>query len=219
MAIGRAAAAGLGLLVAVLGLAAVEPMPVTPDVPGPGSPPPENAAPADPPAGTLLIASAHIQDPRFYHAVILLLRHDQGGAFGIVVNHVVAKQTIAGLLAATGDQDNTVVGTISVLSGGPVQPQRGFLVHSADYRIAATLAVDGKVAMTASREALKDIGHHKGPRKYFFAFGYAGWGAGQLEAEIARKDWFTTPEDGALVFDDDRAKVWDEALARRGRDL
>ena len=190
-------------------LAAVEPAPPPDELRGPGTPPPANAAPADPPAGTLLIASAQIQDPRFYHSVILILRHDQGGAFGIAVNHVVTEETIASLLAATGDEDSTVDGTISVMSGGPVQPQAGFVVHSAEYRLPATLTVDGKVAMTASREALTDIGHRKGPKKYFFAFGYAGWGAGQLEAEIARKDWFTTPEDGDLVFGDERAKVWD----------
>jgi putative transcriptional regulator len=109
--------------------------------------------------------------------------------------------------------------TIPVLFGGPVQSDLGFVVHSADYRIATTMAVDSKVAMTASKEALKDIGHQKGPKKYFFAFGYAGWGAGQLESEIERKDWFTTTEDGALVFDDDRATVWDRALAARGREL
>jgi putative transcriptional regulator len=73
--------------------------------------------------------------------------------------------------------------------------------------------------MTASKDALKDIGHHKGPKKYFFAFGYAGWGAGQLEDELSRKDWFTAPEDADLVFDAARDTVWDKALARRGTDL
>ena len=213
-AIGRAAMAGLCLVAAALGLAAVEPTPLSPDTATP-----ENAAPADPPAGELLIASAQIQDPRFYHAVILILRHNQDGAFGIVINHPLATQTIATLLAAAGDDDTTVEGAIPVLSGGPVQPELGFVVHSADYRTAATMAVDGKVAMTASQEALKDIGHHKGPKKYFFAFGYAGWGAGQLDGEIARKDWFTAPEALDLVFDDDRGAVWDKALARRGQEL
>jgi putative transcriptional regulator len=100
-----------------------------------------------------------------------------------------------------------------------VQPELGFVVHSADYRRADTMAVDGKVAMTASKEALKDIGHHKGPKKCFFAFGYSGWGLGQLDGEIARKDWFIIPEDGDLVFGGDREKVWDKAIGRRGTDL
>jgi putative transcriptional regulator len=197
--------------VAALGLAAVEPTPL--------SPAPESAAPADPPSGNLLIASAQIQDPRFYHAVVLILQHTKDGAFGIVINHKLATEKIAALLAAAGDDDKSVEGSIPVFSGGPVQPELGFVVHSADYRTADTMSVDGKVAMTASKEALKDIGHGKGPKKYFFAFGYAGWGAGQLEGEIARNDWFTATEDSALVFDDDRDTVWDKALARRGQDL
>ena len=211
--IGRAAAMALCLAVAAFGLAAVEPMAPTPDKPSPGTPL------ADPPAGELLIASAQIQDPRFYHAVILILQHNQDGAFGIVINHPLAKETIVSLLAATGDDDKSVDGSIPVFSGGPVQTELGFVVHSADYHRAETLAVDGKVAMTASKEALRDIGHHQGPIKYFFAFGYAGWAAGQLEGEIERKDWFTAPGDLDLVFDQDRSEVWDHALARRGREL
>ena len=211
MNIRRAALMALCLIVAALGLAAVEPTPL--------SPAPKNAAPADPPPGNLLVASAQIQDPRFYHAVILILQHTKDGAFGIMVNHPLASEKIAALLAAAGDDDKSVEGTIPVFSGGPVQPELGFVVHSADYHTADTMPVDGKVAMTASKEALKDIGHGKGPKKFFFAFGYAGWGAGQLEGEIARNDWFTATEDSALLFDDDRDTVWDKALAKRGTDL
>lgn len=211
MKIGRAALWAFGLAAAALGLAAVEPTPL--------SPAPKNAAPADPPPGNLLIASAHIQDPRFYHAVVLILQHTKDGAFGIIVNHPLASEKIAALLAAAGDDDKSVEGTIPVFSGGPVQPELGFVVHSADYHTADTMPVDGKVAMTASREALKDIGHGKGPKKCFFAFGYAGWGAGQLEGEIARNDWFTASEDNGLLFDDDRDAVWDKALARHGQEL
>jgi putative transcriptional regulator len=212
--LGHTTVLGLGLAVALLGLAAVEPAPPSPDNPGPS-----DAAPADPPPGQLLIASAQIQDPRFYHAVILILQHNQDGAFGIVINHPLATQTIADLLAATGEDDKTVDGSIPVVSGGPVQMELGFVVHSAEYHRPETMKVDGKVAMTASKDALEDIGHHKGPQKCFFAFGYAGWGAGQLEGEMARKDWFTAPEDSDLVFDAARDTVWDKALAKRGTDL
>jgi putative transcriptional regulator len=214
MKIGRATLFALCLVAAALGLAAVEPVPPPPD-----SAAPNHGAKATPPPGDLLIASAQIQDPRFYHAVVLILRHDQDGAFGIVINHKLATEEIATLLAATGDDDKTVDGSIAVMSGGPVQPELGFVLHSADYRIAQTMAVDGKVGMTASKQVLRDIGHHKGPKKYFFAFGYAGWGAGQLEGEIARNDWFVATEDSALLFDEDRGAVWDKALARRGQDL
>jgi putative transcriptional regulator len=212
--IGRAAAMALSLVAGTLGLAAVDPGATIPDKPSAG-----DRAPADPPPGDLLIAAAQMQDPRFYHSVILILQHDKGGAFGIIINHPVGSETIASLLAATGDDDKSVEGSVPVYAGGPVQPELGFLVHSAEYHLPETLAVDGKVAMTASKQALRDLGHHQGPKKFFFAFGYAGWGAGQLDAEIERKDWFTTPEDLGLVFDDDRDAVWDHALARRGREL
>jgi putative transcriptional regulator len=220
--IGRGVAGAALLLAAALGLGAIDPAP--PDAPAPAPPNQPGTAPRltpsdEPPAGQLLIASAQIQDPRFYHSVILILHHDKDGAFGIVINDPVGDKPVKDLLDAAGDKDDTADGTILVLSGGPVEPQYGFVVHSAEYHRAETLDIDGKVAMTASKQTLRDIGHHQGPTKYFFAFGYAGWGAGQLEGEMARQDWFTAPEDLALLFDEERGAVWDKALARRGREL
>ena len=106
-----------------------------------------------------------------------------------------------------------------VFYGGPVQPDLGFILHSAEYRRQETIDIDGRVAMTASRQILRDIGHHRGPQKTLFALGYAGWGPGQLEGEMARHDWFTTPEEPKLIFDDDRDGLWDDAMARRTREL
>ncbi len=178
---------------------------------------------ADPPPGQLLVAAATMQDPRFDHSVILLLRHDKTGAFGIVINRPLGERPLAAVLAGTGGKDSSkdsaIEGTIRVFFGGPVEPQYGFVVHSADYRRPETLAVGNGLAMTASNDVLRDIGHHQGPKKYLFALGYAGWGAGQLEGEIARRDWFTAPADPALVFDADRSTVWDRALALRTREL
>jgi putative transcriptional regulator len=180
---------------------------------------------AEPVAGELLIASAAIQDPRFHHSVILLLRHDEKGAFGIVINHPLAERPIAGLLAESGGpadqdaQDSTIDGNIPVFLGGPVEPSYGFVIHSGEYRRPETLTLDSGVAMTATKEILRDIGHGRGPGKYLFALGYAGWSAGQLEGEIARHDWFTAPAEPELVFDEERGQLWERALARRTRDL
>jgi putative transcriptional regulator len=182
----------------------------------------EPEPPADPPAGELLIASAAIQDPRFQHSVILLLRHDSTGAFGIVINHPLTERPLAALLADTDGKDNTdstIEGTIRVFLGGPVQPELGFVIHSSDYHRTETLVVGDELAMTASTEVLRDIAHHRGPAKFLFALGYAGWGAGQLEGEIANRGWFTAPATPDLVFDTDRATVWEKALARRSREL
>jgi len=98
---------------------------------------------------------------------------------------------------------------------GPVEPQAGFVVHSTDYHRTGTIDIDGRVAMTASPEVLRDIGHNEGPRKTLVAFGYAGWGPGQLEGELALDAWFTVPEEPGLVFDADRQKLWDELVKRR----
>jgi putative transcriptional regulator len=170
-------------------------------------------------AGQLLIAAPAIGDPRFARTVILMVRHDKEGAFGIVINRPVGARSIAALLEATGHDDADVAGIVRVFAGGPVQPELGFFVHSAEYRRAETVDVDGRVAMTASRQVLLDIGHNQGPEKSLFALGYAGWGPGQLEGELARNNWFTTPEEPKLVFEDDRDKLWDDAMARRTREL
>jgi putative transcriptional regulator len=170
-------------------------------------------------AGQLLIAAPTIGDPRFAHTVILMVRHDKEGALGIVINRPVGERSIAALLEATGHDDADVAGILRVFAGGPVQPELGFVLHSAEYRRAETVDVDGRVAMTASRQVLLDIGHSQGPEKSLFALGYAGWGPGQLDGELARHDWFTTREEPKLVFDDDRERLWEDAMARRTREL
>ena len=182
------------------------------------------AAAAGPPeiaslSGQLLIASPNIGDPRFAHTVILMVKHDKDGAFGIAINRPVGEKSIASLLEAPGEDVSDIEGTLQVFAGGPVQPELGFVLHSAEYHREETIEVDGRVAMTASRQILRDIGHRRGPQKSLFALGYAGWGPGQLEDELARHDWFTAPEEPKLIFDDDRANLWEDAMARRTRDL
>jgi putative transcriptional regulator len=170
-------------------------------------------------AGQLLVAAPTMGDPRFVHTVILLLRQDDTGAFGIVLNRPIEERSVASLLDAAGDHTPGLEGSLEVFAGGPVQQQLGFVVHSSDYHDAATLVVGTAVAMTADKQILRDIGHHKGPKKVLFAFGYAGWGPGQLEGEIAHHDWFTTVGDPRLIFDYDRGNLWQEAITRRTREL
>ncbi len=169
--------------------------------------------------GQLLIAAPTIGDPRFSHTVILMVRHDKQGAFGIVINRPVGESSIANLLEGAGEDVSGISGNLRIFSGGPVQQELGFVVHSTEYRLDETLDVDGRVAMTANRQVLRDIGHNRGPVKSLFALGYAGWGPGQIEGELARRDWFTTPAEPRLIFDDDRANLWEDAMARRTRDL
>lgn len=168
--------------------------------------------------GQLLIATPALTDPPFDHAVILVAQHNRGGAIGIIINRPLDRQTIASLLAAYGVQASGMDGSVQLFVGGPVDPQAGFVLHSADYRNADTLDIDGRVALTGGPQILRDIGLGKGPRQKLVAFGYAGWGPSQLDNELHQGVWETMPEDPALVFEDDRAKVWSDALARRKAD-
>src|SRR5579862_8331106 len=170
----------LGLLIPSLPIAASAPLP-------------DGAPAAASLQGQLLIAAPQIGDPRFFHAVILIVRHDKSGALGIMINRPFEERTLAGLLAAIGKPDATVEGKIRVYAGGPVELGAGFFLHSTDYHQADTIAIDGRIAMSSAPDLLRDLGHHKGPAKVLFAIGYAGWAPDQLEGELARKDWFTAP--------------------------
>ena len=108
-----------------------------------------------------------------------------------------------------------ITDSVRIFLGGPVSRDIAFVLHSADYRRADTIDIDGRVALSDAADVLRDIGLGKGPSKSLVAFGYAGWAPSQLEDEIARGAWVAVPEDPALVFDDDRAKVWTDALALR----
>jgi putative transcriptional regulator len=170
-------------------------------------------------AGQLLVASPEMGDPRFSEAVVLLVQQDKNGAFGIVINRPVEERSLKSLLEDLGDKNSDAAGAVRIFAGGPVEPAVGFVIHSAEYRRRNTIAIDGKVAVTSSPEILRDMGHGAGPAKTLVAFGYAGWGPGQLEAEIAQHDWFSEPEDPKLVFDVERSVLWREAFDRRSRDL
>jgi len=181
-------------------------------------------APKDAPAratlaGQLLVATPAMGDPRFTQTVIFMARHDKNGAFGIVINRPVGERPLASLLEALGEKDEGAEGNVPIFAGGPVQPEIGFVVHSAEYRRAGTIVVDSHVAVTANRDILRDIAHKHGPDKSLIAFGYAGWGPSQLEGELASRAWFTAEEDVGLIFDLARDKVWDEAMKRRTQDL
>ena len=126
---------------------------------------------------------------------------------------------MAQILEMLGEAAAGAEGNVRIFVGGPVEPQRGFVMHSAEYKRAETIGVDGRFAMTSSREVLRDIAANKGPNKAIVAFGYAGWGPGQLENELKMDAWYTAPADLRLIFDEDRDKVWDSAVARRPRDI
>ena len=170
-------------------------------------------------AGQFLVAAPEMGDPRFAETVILMVRHDETGAFGIVINRPVETRSLASLLEALGDKKPDAKGEVRIYAGGPVEPGIGFVVHSAEYHQSGTIAIDGQVAVTSNAAVLRDMAAGKGPAETLVAFGYAGWGPGQLEQELAQHAWFTEPEDPKLLFDADRAGLWQKALDRRTRAL
>ncbi len=166
-----------------------------------------------------LIAMPSMRDPSFKRGVAFLCQHSEDGAMGLLVNRL-SEYRLGDVLAQMNlSTSSAEIGDSPVLIGGPVQPERGFVLHTTDYKDKATIAIDADLALTADREILEDIGRHKGPKKSLVAFGYAGWAAGQLDAEMGRHDWFIAPADPKLVFDADRSRVWEEAMARRIREL
>jgi putative transcriptional regulator len=170
-------------------------------------------------AGQLLIAAPNMGDPRFYQTVVLLVLQDRNGAMGIVVNRPLEERPLASLLEVLGETATGVAGSVRIFAGGPVQPELGFVLHSADYHRPDTVGIEGHLVMTSSREILRDIANGRGPKQSLVAFGYAGWGPGQLEGELAQRFWFTTPADANLVFEEARDRLWENAMTRRTQDL
>ena len=168
--------------------------------------------------GQFLVATDTLRDPRFARTVIYVVRHDANGAMGLVVNRPGRDIPLAPLLRKFGLDDRGVTGSVRAHYGGPVEIGQGFLLHTAEYATQGTERVAGDIAMTPAPgvlSALSDIARGAGPRKSLFAVGYAGWGPGQLEGEIERDAWITVPADPALLFDEDHARKWARAMARR----
>ena len=170
-------------------------------------------------SGQLLIAMPGISDPRFERTVILVCAHDGQHAMGVAVNRPVEGLTLPDLLTRLDIESNIELPPDLVLMGGPVERERGFVVHTDDYMGEHSLEVGAGLALTATREVLEAIAtHDRQPRRAFLALGYAGWGAGQLEDEIKENVWLTCEPDDALVFDADYDTKWGRALSKIGVD-
>ncbi len=165
-------------------------------------------------AGQLLVAAPSLEDPHFRHAIVFIVDHTAAGALGIVVNEPVGTLPIAKLLEGAGAPGQGIEGEIEVHYGGPVENELGFVLHSADYADDSTTPVNEAYAVTSGTDILRAIAAGTGPRRSLFALGYAGWGAGQLESEVRRGDWFAIPPDDRLIFDADPERAWQEALSR-----
>jgi putative transcriptional regulator len=170
-------------------------------------------------AGQFLVAMPQMQDHRFQRSVIYLCAHNDDGAMGLVVNKFIGSLTLPELLEQLSIPAEGLVGTPRVHFGGPVESGRGFVLHSADYIEEGSLVVGNELALTATLDILRAIGRGEGPRRSLLALGYAGWGPGQLDAELQQNGWLHVPADEELVFGKDLDKKWHRALAKLGVDL
>lgn len=170
--------------------------------------------------GSLLISTPAIGDPRFARTVIYLCAHSDDGTFGLVVNRPVPMLRLGQVLEQIGLAPAGAVPDAPVLGGGPVETQRGFVLHRDDWQgHPAGQTLPGGLALSASTEVLAAIARAEGPSEWLLALGYAGWGPGQLEGEIAQNAWLTRPADPALIFAAERGDaLWIRALRGMGVD-
>ena len=167
--------------------------------------------------GQYLIATPAMGDPRFTQSVIYLCGHDSSGAMGIVVNRSKMGLNMSELLEHVGVQGEVRGADTAVLEGGPVDIDRGFVLHSPDwFREDATLKVSDAVGLTTTKDVLEALVSDDAPERAVLAVGYAGWGPGQLESEIADNAWLLCGGDEGLVFGDGLDGKWAEALGRIG---
>lgn len=164
-------------------------------------------------SGRFLIAMPGMEDPRFAHSVVLLCDHSAEGAMGIVINKPSEDVDIGQMLGQLSIDILSGISKTPVHFGGPVEMGRGFVLHSPDYKsVVTTLEVLPDVHMTATLDILEDIGAGKGPDSWLMALGYAGWGPGQLEAEIAQNGWLVCEGTSELVFATKDSAKWEAAL-------
>lgn len=169
-------------------------------------------------SGRLLIAMPGIDDPRFERAVVFLCAHDAQHAIGLAVNRPVDGLTLESLFQSIGvEAPLRRLADEPVLMGGPVERERGFVLHTDDYLLdEVSVPVRTGLALTTTRDVLQAMGGDTAPRRAILALGYAGWGPGQLEREVRENVWLVCDPDEALIFDDDHDHKWSRALEKLG---
>jgi putative transcriptional regulator len=166
----------------------------------------------------LLIAMPALQDPHFVQSVTLICEHNDEGAMGIIVNHPLELSTIDLLehMEIPCEQSHN---TNRVLAGGPVQTDRGFVIHRTEKLWKSSIQLDQDIAITTSSDILHAIGQEEVPNDAFVALGYAGWGPGQLEQELLSNSWLTVPLTAKILFETNIEARWKAAASSLGFDI
>jgi len=172
--------------------------------------------------GKLLLAMPAIGDQRFHRSVIFMAAHDENGAMGLVINSDLPELGFENLLDQLGISSKIEVDlknlNLPVMSGGPVEKSRGFLLHTTDFHQKETIPVDDDFSITGTIDALTKVAKGNGPDHALFILGYAGWTAGQLEQELQKNAWLVLDSDPALVFHEKTGDKWNMAIDKLGID-
>ncbi|MEL6997279.1 MAG: YqgE/AlgH family protein [Pseudomonadota bacterium] len=169
--------------------------------------------------GQVLIAMPGMEDPRFAKSLVFICAHSDDGAMGLIVNKLVGDLVWEDLFKKIEIPIGSVNAPRPIQFGGPVETERGFVLHSSDYHAeGATLKVDEDTSMTATIEILQDIAMARGPDQALLMLGYAGWAPGQLESELQMNGWLLCEPDASLIFGDNQDAKWDLAMSKLGID-
>lgn len=166
-----------------------------------------------------LIAMPSLLDPNFFRTVTYICMHNEDGAMGIVINRPMDVDLGDVLEHMDIETTDTIIARLPVFEGGPVQRERGFVIHEPAGQWDAMLTAGENIGITTSRDILGAIAEGKGPKKMLVALGYAGWSPGQLERELAENAWLSTPADNQIIFHVPPHKRWSAAAAQIGVDL
>jgi putative transcriptional regulator len=169
--------------------------------------------------GQILLAMPSMGDPRFERSVIYMCAHNDEGAMGLVINKALNSIDFRELLGQLDIPVGERMRDLAVHFGGPVENQRGFVLHSGDYRHDETLMINDDVGLTATLDILRDLARGDGPERAILALGYAGWGAGQLDSEIQENAWLSVPFSDELMFEIGDKQKWEHAFNSIGVDL
>lgn len=165
-----------------------------------------------------LIAMPGLNESSFAHTVTYICEHSDKGAMGVVINSATTMQ-LSHIFAQMELEFVPAQGELPIMAGGPVQPERGFVLHRADTHWQSTLQVSSELSLTASRDIIEAIAQGRGPNECLITLGYAGWGEGQLEQEIAENSWLTVPANTDIIFNTPWDGRWAAAAQVLGIDV
>ena len=168
--------------------------------------------------GQFLISMPSLQDERFDKTVIYMCAHSKDGAMGIIINKKIDYDLYPDLLEQLGIDKPLLNNKLYLRYGGPVESGRGFVLHSDEVIQKETLSIAKGIALTSTSEFFEDLSKGKGPKNSILALGYAGWGAGQIELEIASNSWMTLKTDSNFIFDENVNNKWKSAYNLLGVD-